>query len=167
MNKKFFAMIMLHLYINRRKKVISNYGIPFECVELVRRFYNQYYGLTFPSVRDAYEMFEKIDSLIHIENHQVVLLQTIGAPNIDRICVGDALFLQRNKKNNNYGHVAIIVYSDGKKVVIAQQNQENALEVYNTRKLIKEMNMVNSQFVGLKRLPDWIPKPTMIYVKVI
>jgi hypothetical protein len=167
MNKKFFAMIMLHLYINRRKKVISNYGIPFECVELVRRFYNQYYGLTFPSVRDAYEMFEKIDSLIYTGNHQVVLLQTIGAPNIDRICVGDALFLQRNKKNNNYGHVAIIVYSDGKKVVIAQQNQENALEVYNTRKLIKEMNMVNSQFIGLKRLPDWIPKPTMIYVKVI
>lgn len=167
MNKKFFAMIMLHLYINRRKKVISNYGIPFECVELVRRFYNQYYGLTFPSVRDAYEMFEKIDSLIHTINNQVVLLQTIGAPNIDRICVGDALFLQRNKKNNNYGHVAIIVYSDGKNVVIAQQNQENALEVYNTRKLIKEMNMVNSQFIGLKRLPDWIPKPTMIYVKVI
>ena len=160
-------MIMLQLYNDRKKKVKTNYGIPFECVELVRRFYNQYYGLTFPSVRDAYEMFEKINSLIHTINNQVVLLQTIGAPNIDRICVGDALFLQRNKKNNNYGHVAIIVYSDGKNVVIAQQNQDNALEVYNTRKLIQELNRVNSQFIGLKRLPDWIPKPNMIYVKVI
>jgi hypothetical protein len=160
-------MIMLHLYINRSKKVISNYGIPFECVELVRRFYNQYYGLTFPSVRDAYEMFEKINSLIYTGNHQVVLLQTIWAPNIDRICVGDLLFWRRNKKNNNYGHVAIIVYSDGKKVVIAQQNEDNALEVYNTTKLIQELNTMNSQFIGLKRLPDWIPKPTMIYVKVI
>jgi hypothetical protein len=158
---------MLHLYINRSKKVISNYGIPFECVELVRRFYNQYYGLTFPSVRDAYEMFEKINSLIYTGNHQVVLLQTIWAPNIDRICVGDLLFWRRNKKNNNYGHVAIIVYSDGKKVVIAQQNEDNALEVYNTTKLIQELNTMNSQFIGLKRLPDWIPKPTMIYVKVI
>jgi hypothetical protein len=158
---------MLHLYINRSKKVISNYGIPFECVELVRRFYNQYYGLTFPSVRDAYEMFKNIDSLIHIGNHQVILLQSIGAPNIDRICVGDALFWRRNIKNNNYGHVGIIVYSDEKKVVIAQQNQVNALEVYNTRKLMKEMNAINSQFLGLKRLPDWISKPVMIYVKVI
>ena len=160
-------MIMLQLYMNRQKKIRTDYGIPFECVELVRRFYNQYYGLTFHSVRDAYEMFEKIDSLIHTANHHIVLLQTIGAPNIDRICVGDALFWRRHKKNNNYGHVAIVVYSDEKKVVIAQQNEDNALEVYNTSKLIQEMNKVNSQFLGLKRLPDWIPKPEMIYVKVI
>jgi hypothetical protein len=160
-------MFMLQLYMNRQKKIRTDYGIPFECVELVRRFYNQYYGQTFPSVLDAYEMFEKIDSLIHTANHNIVLLHTIWAPNIDRICVGDALFWRRNKKNNNYGHVGIIVYSDGKKVVIAQQNQDNALEVYNTRKLIQELNRMNSQFLGIKRLPDWIPKPEMIYVKVI
>jgi hypothetical protein len=153
--------------MNRKRKINTGYGIPFECVELVRRFYNQYYGLTFSSVRDAYEMFEKIDSLIHTGNHQVVLLQTIEAPNIDRICVGDVLFWRRNKKNNNYGHVAIIVYSDEKKVVIAQQNEDNPLEVYNTIKFIQEMNKENSQFIGIKRLPDWIPKPKMIYVKVI
>jgi hypothetical protein len=52
-------------------------------------------------------------------------------------------------------------------VVIAQQNQDNALEVYNTRTLIPELNRMNSQFLGIKRLPDWIPKPEMIYVKVI
>jgi hypothetical protein len=136
-------------------------------VELARRFYNQYYGLTFPSVRDAYEMFKKIDTLIYTGNHQLVLLQTITAPNIDRFCVGDTLFWQRDEKNDNYGHVGIIVYSDGKKVVIAQQNEDNALEVYNTKKLIEEMNKKNSDYLGIKRLPDWIPKPTMIYVKVI
>ena len=160
-------MNQLDLYMNRRKKIKTEYGIPFECVELARRFYNQYYGLTFPSVRDAYQMFRKIDGLIHTTNHQMVLLQTIMAPNIDRISVGDSIFWQRHEKNDNYGHVGIIVYSDGKKVVIAQQNEDNALEVHNTRKLIKEMNRANSEFMGLKRLPDWIPKPAMIYVKVI
>ena len=158
---------MLNIYMNRLKKVKTEYGISFECVELVRRFYNQYYGLTFPSVRDAYEMFKNIDSLIHIGNHQVILLQSIGAPNIDRICVGDTIFWRRHKKNNNYGHVGIIVYSDEKKVVIAQQNEKNALEVYNTNKLMKEINAINSQFLGLKRLPDWISKLVMINVKVI
>ena len=145
----------------------TNAGIPFECVELARRFYNQYYGLTFPSVRDAYEMFKKIDTLIYTGNHQLVLLQTITAPNIDRFYVGDTLFWHRHEKNDNYGHVGIIVYSDEKKIVIAQQNEDNALEVYNTKKLIEEMNKKNSDYLGIKRLPDWIPKPTMIYVKVI
>lgn len=160
-------MSMLQIYMDRRNKIKTDYGIPFECVELARRFYNQYYELTFPSIRDAYQMFKKIDSLIHTGNHQIVQLQTIGSPNIDRICVGDALFWKRHDKNDNYGHVGIIVYSDGKKVVIAQQNEDNALEVHNTKKLIKEMNIINSQFLGLKRLPDWIPKPAIIYVKVI
>ena len=160
-------MSMLNIYMDRKRKINTEYGIPFECVELARRFYNQYYGLTFPSVRDAYQIFKKIDSLIHTGNHQVILLQTITAPNIDRICVGDTIFWRKHKMNDNYGHVGIIVYSDGKKVVIAQQNEDNALEVHNTRKLINEMNKINSLFLGLKRLPDWIPKPTMIYVKVI
>ena len=117
-------MSMLQIYMDRRKKIKTDYGIPFECVELARRFYNQYYGLTFPSVQDAYQIFKKIDTLIHTGNHQVILLQTISAPNIDRICVVDALFWRRKEKNYNYGHVGIIVYSDGKNVVIAQQNQK-------------------------------------------
>ena len=160
-------MNMLNIYMNRRKKVKTQYGIPFECVELARRFYNQYYGLTFPSVRDAYEMFKKIDTLIYTGNHQLVLLQTITAPNIDRFCVGDTLFWHRHEKNDNYGHVGIIVYSDEKKIVIAQQNEDNALEVHNTKKLMKEMNKKNSDYLGIKRLPDWIPKPHMIQVNVI
>ena len=153
--------------MNRKRKIKTDYGIPFECVELARRFYNQYYGLTFPSICDAYQMFKKIDSLIHTTNHQVVQLQTIVAPNIDRICVGDALFWRRKEKNDNYGHVGIIVYSDGKRVVIAQQNQKKPLKEYTTLELLKKLNLRNGKYLGLKRLPDWIPKPSMIYVKVV
>jgi hypothetical protein len=158
---------MLQIYMDRRRKIKTDYGIPFECVELARRFYNQYYGLTFPSIRDAYQMFKKIDSLIYTGNNQVILLQTIVAPNIDRICVGDALFWRRKEKNDNYGHVGIIVYSDGKRVVIAQQNQKKPLKEYTTMEILKKLNLKNGKYMGLKRLPDWIPKPSMIYVKVI
>jgi hypothetical protein len=160
-------MSMLNIYMNRKRKIKTDYGIPFECVELARRFYNQYYGLTFPSICDAYQMFKKIDTLIHTGNHQVILLQTISAPNIDRICVGDALFWRRKEKNYNYGHVGIIVYSDGKNVVIAQQNQKKPLKECTTLELLKKLNLRNGKYLGLKRLPDWIPKPAMIYVKVV
>jgi hypothetical protein len=160
-------MIMLNIYMNRQKKIKTDYGIPFECVELARRFYNQYYGLTFPSIQDAYQMFNKIDSLIYTGNHQIVLLQTLTAPNIDRICVGDSIFLRRNVKNMNYGHVGIIVYSDGKKVVIAQQNQKKPLKEYTTLEILKKLNLKNGKYLGIKRLPDWIPKPAIIYVKVV
>lgn len=153
--------------MNRQKKIKTNYGIPFECVELVRRFYNQYYGLTFPSIQDAYQMFKKIESLIYTGNNQIVLLQTLTAPNIDRICVGDAIFWRRNVKNLNYGHVGIIVYSDGKKVVIAQQNQKKPLKECTTLEILKKLNLRNGKYLGLKRLPDWIPKTAMIYVKVV
>ena len=90
---------ILVIHKDQRKKIKSNYGIPYECVELVRRFFNQYYGLTFPSIKDAYEMFKKIESLIHIANNQIVLLQTITSPNIQNMQVGDILFWKRNEKN--------------------------------------------------------------------
>jgi len=152
---------------DRRKKIKSDYGIPYECVELIRRFFNQYYGLTFPSIKDAYEMFKKIDSLIHIANNQVVLLQTISAPNIQNMQVGDILFWKRNEKNWNYGHVAIIIYVDKTNFVLAHQNEKNPMEIYNTEKFIQKINNKNSQFIGLKRLPNWIPKPEIIYVKIM
>jgi hypothetical protein len=157
----------LKIYMDQQKKVKTVYGIAFECVELARRFYNQYYGLTFPSIRDADEFFRKIDALIHTGNNQLVLLQTIMAPNIDRICVGDAIFWKRLEKNTNYGHVGIVVYSDGKKVVIAQQNQKKPLKEYATSEILKKINIQNGKYLGIKRMPDWIPKPVMIYVKVI
>jgi hypothetical protein len=81
--------------------------------------------------------------------------------------VGDILFWKRNEKNWNYGHVAIIIYVDKKNFVLAQQNEKNSMEIYNTEKFIEKINNKNSQIIGLKRLPNWIPKPEMIYVKIV
>jgi len=45
------------------KQYKTGYGIPFECVELIRRFFSTVKGVSFPSVVDAVDFFYKIDKL--------------------------------------------------------------------------------------------------------
>ena len=155
----------LILYKKNPKKTYSSYGIPFECVELVRRYFTLYYGLTFPSIPDAFDMFSSINSLIHINTNQLILLETVNSQNVDDLRVGDILFWKRNRVNNNYGHVAIVVHSTKGKVIIAQQNREKLVEEYSTSDIIRAMNRKNSQFLGIKRLPRFIPTPVRISIE--
>lgn len=155
----------LILYKKNPKKIYSSYGIPFECVELVRRYFTLYYGLTFPSIPDAFDMFSSINSLIHINTNQVILLETVNSQNVDDLRVGDILFWKRNRMNTNYGHVAIVVRAIKGKVAIAQQNMGNLVEEYNASDIIRAMNRKNSQFLGIKRLPRFIPTPVRIPIE--
>ena len=155
----------LILYKKNPKRTYSSYGIPFECVELVRRYFTLYYGLTFPSIPDAFDMFSSINSLIHINTNQVILLETVNSQNVDDLRVGDILFWKRNRTNSNYGHVAIVVHSTKGKVIIAQQNREKLVEEYSTSDIIRAMNRKNSLFLGIKRLPRFIPTPVRISIE--
>jgi hypothetical protein len=155
----------LILYKKNSKKTYSSYGIPFECVELVRRYFTLYYGLTFPSIPDAFDMFSSINSLIHINTNQLILLETVNSQNVDDLRVGDIIFWKRNRANTNYGHVGIVVHSLKGKVAIAQQNMANLVEEYNASDIIRTMNRKNSQFLGIKRLPRFIPTPVRIPVE--
>ena len=155
----------LILYKKTPKKIYSNYGIPFECVELIRRYFTLYYGLTFPSIPDAFDMFSSVNSLIHINTNQVILLETVNSQNVDDLRVGDIIFWKRNRMNTNYGHVAIVVSAIKGKVAIAQQNMPNLVEEYNASDIIRAMNRKNSHFLGIKRLPRFIPTPTQIPIE--
>jgi len=155
----------LILYKKNPKKTYSNYGIPFECVELIRRYFILYYGLTFPSIPDAFDMFSSINSLIHINTNQVILLETVNSQNVDDLRVGDIIFWKRNRSNTNYGHVAIVVGASKGKVAIAQQNRPNLVEEYNVSDIIRAMNRKNSQFLGIKRLPRFIAIPAQILIE--
>ena len=155
----------LILYKKNPKKIYSSYGIPFECVELVRRYFILYYGLTFPSITDAFDMFSSVNSLIHINTNQLILLETVNSQNVDDLRVGDIIFWKRNRSNTNYGHVAIVVHSTKGKVVIAQQNMANLVEEYNKSDIIRVINRKNSQFLGIKRLPRFIPIPVRIPIE--
>jgi hypothetical protein len=155
----------LILYKKNPKRTYSNYGIPFECVELVRRYFTLYYGLTFPSIPDAFDMFSSINSLIHINTNQVILLETVNSQNVDDLRVGDIIFWKRNRANNYYGHVAIVIRASKGKVAIAQQNMDDLVEEYSASDIIRAMNRKNSQFLGIKRLPKFIPIPPRIPVE--
>ena len=57
----------------------TNAGIPFECVEFVRRYFMQTRGLTVPSVVDATDMFYRVHELIPLQTthpSKSVTLQT-------------------------------------------------------------------------------------------
>lgn len=155
----------LILYKKNPKKTYSSYGIQFECVELVRRYFTLYYGLTFPSIPDAFDMFSSINSLIHINTSQVILLETVNSQNVDDLRVGDIIFWKRNRTNNYYGHVAIVIRASKGKVAIAQQNMDDLVEEYSASDIIRAMNRKNLQFLGIKRLPKFIPIPSRIPIE--
>lgn len=158
----------LVLYKENSKKFYSSYGIPFECVELIRRYFVLYYSLTFPTVDDAYDMFYSINSLDNINTNQVILLETKISPNINinDLQVGNLIFWKRNiYTNDNYGHVGIIIKSTKTSVTIAQQNMHNLVEKYNKNNLIRAIHRKNTIFLGIKHLPDDFQIQNEIIVK--
>ena len=80
------------LYKSGPNKIYTHYGIPFQCVELIRRYLILYYGLTFQSIPDAFDMFSSVNSLIHIKTNRNILLETIFSKDVDDLRVGDIIF---------------------------------------------------------------------------
>jgi hypothetical protein len=154
----------------------SSYGIPFECVELIRRILSTQCNYTFPSVVDAEEMFFSINELYNIhEQSTTVSLKTYQFPygfeyayayeNSNNkiqsyLKPGTILFWKKVKNDDDFvdGHVAIIISATNYHVTIAQQNRDPPIEQYNTAKLVAMINREDSQFLGLKVLPDNLSK---------
>lgn len=56
----------INIYVQKTNKTYNtNYGIPFQCVELIRRFFstNKLLGVSFPSVVDAIDFFNTVRTL--------------------------------------------------------------------------------------------------------
>ena len=150
----------------------SSYGIPFECVELIRRILSTQCNYTFPSVVDAEEMFFSINALYNIhETSTTVSLKTYQFPYgfeyayayensknkiLSYLKPGNILFWKKVKNDDDfmYGHVAIIISANNFHVTIAQQNRDPPIEQYNTAKLVAMINREDSQFLGVKVLPE-------------
>lgn len=135
----------------------TNAGIPFECVEFVRRYFMQTRGLTFPSVVDATDMFYRIHALNTLTKMRSVHLQTCMYPYIRSALYylrpGTMLFWKPKPTDDmKYGHVALIVESNSEHVVVAQQNKSPPIKVYDTRKLFNAINLPNSVYLGVKMI---------------
>ena len=137
----------------------TNAGIPFECVEFVRRYFMQTRGLTFPSVVDATDMFYRIHELAPLKSTQSsahkVNLQTCIYPYVRPALYylrpGTMLFWAPKPTDDlKYGHVALVVEADAAHVVVAQQNKSPPIHVHDTRKLFNAINSPNSAYLGIK-----------------
>jgi len=155
----------------------SEYGIPFECLEFIRRFFATQCKYTFPSVIDAEDMFYTINALTHTSNQYAVALKTYQYPYGDENDVfnclkpGNILFWKKtNSDDFKYGHVALIISANESHVRIANQNVHPYIKTYNTRELIQTMNRENSPFLGIKVIPTKISEilePKMNNIKMI
>ena len=149
-------------------KYKSPYGIPFECIELIRRIFSTQCNYTFPSIVDAEDMFFSINTLYNItDKSTTVSLKTYQYPygsgyeNPNKIILsylkpGNLLFWKKIQDDDDfkYGHVAIIISVTNFQVTIAQQNRNPPIEVYNITELVGLMNRDNSQFLGIKVIPQ-------------
>ena len=154
-------MNVLHVYVKSaqgERTYKTDAGIPFECVEFVRRYFMQTRGLTFPSVVDATDMFYRVHELIPLQTthpSKSVTLQTRVYPYVrgalHYLRPGTMLFwVPEHTDELKYGHVALVIEANAERVVVAQQNQSPPIQVHNTRELFGAINSPNSAYLGLK-----------------
>lgn len=152
------------LYIKKTKHASypTKYGLEFQCVELIRRFFSIHKGLTFPDVVDASELFTRITEFTPASSASAagaVTLQTCSFPYTHKATYylrpGSIIFWKYKKPDYPYGHVAIIWKNDPEtnETFVVQQNLNPPIKRYNTTLLFSKMNCASSKFAGVKLLP--------------
>jgi len=165
------------LYIKKTKNATypTKYGIKFECVELIRRFFCIHKGLTFPDVVDAVDLFKRINEFTPVSASSspkrapsasstaaaiagTAAIHTYQYPYQHKAAYylkpGVILFWKYKKTDYPYGHVAIIWKSNSNETLIIQQNLNPPIKTYNTDELFEKMNCRTSKFAGVKILPS-------------
>ena len=152
----------IDIYIKKTNKTYkTEYGIPFQCVELIRRFFSINIDLSFPDVIDAVDFFYTINSFFLLSNpNKNILLNTYSYPYTKNYSYyfrpGSILFWKYNKTYFKYGHVALIIKSDKEETIVIQQNLNPAIKKYNTLELFEKINNSKSKFLGIKILSNKI-----------
>jgi hypothetical protein len=149
------------IYIQKTKKIYdTKYGIPFQCVELIRRFFCTIKNISFISVIDAVDFFYKINTLSNITI--TYKLKTFSYPyehSYDYyLKPGSILFWKYKKPDFIYGHVALVLDSNDKITTIIQQNLNPPVKIYDTKILFEKMNNPKSKFLGIKTIPKKLAK---------
>lgn len=148
----------LDIYVQKTNKSYkTNYGLPFQYVELIRRFFatNPLLRVSFPDVIDAVDFFNSIHTLS--SPTKVIKLETFSYPYTHNFShylkPGSILFWKRRTPNFPDGHVALILESDDKETIIIQQNHGPPVKKYDTKELFEKMNCATTKFAGIKTLP--------------
>ena len=153
----------INIYFTKdgKKKYKTEYGLPFQCVELIRRFFSITTNISFPDVKDAVDFFNNINFFISLKNpNEKILLKTFSYPYVYNYSYYlkpySILFWKYNKTKFPYGHVALIIESNEEETIIIQQNLNPPIKKYKTIELFQKLNCKNSKFLGIKVLPNKI-----------
>ena len=166
--------IVLYIKKNKTATYSTKYGLEFQCVELIRRFFSIHRGLTFPDVVDAADFFKRITEFTRSNNNvntggntpgihrtpDTVALQTYEYPYTNKASYylrpGSILFWKYRKPDYPYGHVALIwkTKPDTNETYVVQQNLNPPIKIYNTTELFTKMNSKTSKYAGVKLLPS-------------
>ena len=152
----------INIYIKKNTNNLykTKYGIPFQCVELIRRFFSTIKNVSFPSVVDAVDFFNMIEVLS--SNNKVFKLKTYEYPYTKTYSYylkpGSIIFWKYKKPDFIYGHVALILDSNDKETIIIQQNLNPPVKIYDTKTLFNKMNNLKSKFLGIKTIPKSLSK---------
>jgi hypothetical protein len=142
------------------KKYKTKYGLPFQCVELIRRFFSIIKNVSFSSIVDAVEFFNVIETLDNSKDSYK--LKTYSYPYIKSYSYylkpGSIIFWKYKKTYFPYGHVALIIDSNEKETTIIQQNLNPPVKIYDTKTLFDKMNDSKSKFAGIKTIPKILSK---------
>ena len=155
------------LYVKKTKNGThrTKYGVPFQCVELIRRFFSIHKGLTFPDVVDACDFFKNVHAFTpvsvsaSVSAFSIVPIETYAYPYSRQpsyyLRPGSILFWKYKKPDYQYGHVALIWKTDTKnnETYVVQQNLNPPIKIYDTTVLFSKMNSGSSKFAGVKILP--------------
>jgi hypothetical protein len=150
------------LYVKKTKNATypTKYGVKFQCVELIRRFFSIHKGITFPDVVDATDFFKRITAFTTIKGAETsVELETFAYPYSHQASYylrpGSILFWKYRKPDYIYGHVAFIWKNvpERNETYVVQQNLNPPIKIYKTDILFSKMNSPGSKFAGVKILP--------------
>ena len=150
------------IYVKKTKNATypTNYGVKFQCVELIRRFFSIHKGITFPDVVDATDFFKRITAFTTITGVETSIeLQTYAYPYSHQaryyLRPGSILFWKYRKPDYIYGHVAFIWKNvpERNETYVVQQNLNPPIKIYKTDMLFSKMNSPASKFAGVKILP--------------
>ena len=151
----------INIYFKKTDKIYeTEYGIPFQCVELIRRFFSTIKNVSFSSVVDAVEFYNVINNL---SNSSITYeLSTYSYPYEYNykyyLKPGSILFWKYKKPDFIYGHVALVLDSNNKTTTIIQQNLNPPVKIYDTKTLFEKMNSSKSKFLGIKTIPKKLAK---------
>jgi len=146
----------IDIYVKKTNKGYkTNYGVPFQCVELIRRFFSTVKNVSFPDVVDAVDLFERVNKLS--SPSKTVKLRTFSYPYLNEASYylrpGSILFWKRRNPIFKYGHVSLILDSNENETTVIQQNLNPPIKKYDTQELFAKMNCADSKFLGVKTVP--------------